>query len=102
MKKIILSAAILAICGLTVAKANFVVLNPAATTIQQDTVTTPVDLQNLPDPVKKTLEDPTFKEWVPTTASDVKIGANEYYLIAVKKGQEIRAVKIGPDGKIIQ
>jgi hypothetical protein len=103
MKKIILSAAILAVAGLATVKASSIVKHPVTITVQQDTSQkTPVKLEALPDPVKATLKDDAFKEWIPVSAADVKSGAVEYFEITVKKGTEIRAVKIGPDGKIIQ
>jgi hypothetical protein len=102
MKKIILSAAILAFAGLTTVKANILPRNPVAVTIQQDTVRTPVKLEELPDAVKTTLSDATFKVWVPTSANHVKAPNTEYYEITVKKGDQTQVVKIGPDGKVIQ
>lgn len=102
MKKTILPAAILAFAGLTTVKASAVTIRPASAIVQQDTVKTPVNLANLPDPVKKTLEDATFKEWTPSTATLVKAGSTAYYLIAVKNGDQYRSVKIDPNGKVIQ
>lgn len=102
MKKIILSAAVLAIAGLTTVKANNVIKNPVAMTMQQDTAKTAVKLEELPDAVKTTLKDDAFKEWVPSAASKVKTDNAEYYEITVKKGEETKFVKIGADGKIIQ
>ncbi|GEM_PF-2207593 len=60
-----------------------------------------VKLDALPDAVKQTLTADIFKEWVPTTAYHVT-GGSEYYHIEVKNGEEIRNIKIGTDGKVIQ
>lgn len=61
---------------------------------------TEVALNDLPDAVKKTLTADVFTEWVPTTAYHVT-GDTEHYLIEVKKGEELRSIKIGADGKVI-
>jgi len=102
MKKIILSAAVLAIAGLTTVKANTISKHPVAITIQADSVQkTPVKLEALPDPVKTTLKGDAFKDWIPAAAFDVKAGSAEYYEVDVTKGTETRAIKIGADGKLI-
>lgn len=60
-----------------------------------------VKLDELPDVVKQTLTADIFKEWVPTTAYHVT-GNAEYYHIEVKNGEEVRNIKIGTDGKVVQ
>lgn len=88
-------------------------------TSEQDTTTTPaqqsqeqaapaavenkaeVALNDLPDAVKQTLTADIFKEWVPANAYHVTGGATEHYLIEVKKGEELRTIKIGTDGKVV-
>lgn len=104
MKKIILSAAVLAFAGLTTVKANTTSKNPASITIhiQQDTTQkTPVKMEDLPDPVKTTLKADLFKEWIPSAAFLIKKEGKEYYEIDVQKGEEKRMANIGPDGKMI-
>lgn len=61
-----------------------------------------VQLTNLPDAVKNTLSADIFKEWVPSTAYSVKADNKEHYLIEVKKGEELRSIKIGEDGKVVE
>ena len=56
MKKIILSAAFLAFAGISAVNASEV-KNPVAITVKQDSVTkAPVELKDLPEAVKTTLQ----------------------------------------------
>ncbi|MFD1628656.1 hypothetical protein [Pseudopedobacter beijingensis] len=60
-----------------------------------------VKLDELPDAVKQTLTADIFKEWIPQTAYVVNANGSEHYLIEVKKGEELRSIKIGTDGKVV-
>ncbi|KHJ37993.1 hypothetical protein [Pedobacter puniceum] len=62
----------------------------------------PVNMEDLPEAVKTTLKADIFKEWVPSSATLVKSEDKEYYQIEVKKGEEVRAIRIGADGKVVQ
>ncbi len=78
---------------------------PAAEAAPQATAAeekTEVQLTALPDAVKTTLSADIFKEWVPSTAYLVKADNKEHYLIEVKKGEELRSIKIGADGKVVE
>jgi len=78
---------------------------PATEAAPQATATeekTEVQLTDLPDAVKTTLSADIFKEWVPSTAYSVKADNKEHYLIEVKKGEELRSIKIGADGKVVE
>lgn len=103
MKKIILSAAFLAVAGLTSVKASEI-KNPIKVAVYQDSTTkTPVELKDLPAPVQETLKADTVKEWTPTAAFlVVNADKTEYYLINVKKGEETGSLKIDKDGKVVQ
>jgi Tfp pilus assembly major pilin PilA len=103
MKKIILSAAILAVAGLTSVKASEI-KNPVVVAVQQDSTTkTPVELKDLPEPVQKTLQSDPVKAWTPTAAFLVtNADKTSYYQVDVKKEQETGSLKIDKDGKIIQ
>ncbi|HMI03877.1 MAG TPA: hypothetical protein VK541_15435 [Pedobacter sp.] len=103
MKKIILSAAILAVAGLTSVKASEI-KNPVVIAVQQDSTTkTPVELKDLPEPVTKTLQSDPVKAWTPTAAFLVtNADKTTYYQVDVKKEQETGSLKIDKDGKIIQ
>ncbi len=103
MKKIILSAALLAFASIATVQANEVI-SPVAITVAQDSTTkTPVKLEELPDAVKATLQADSYKEWVPTAAFLVTAAdKSEHYLIDVKKGEETGSLKIGKDGAVIE
>jgi hypothetical protein len=105
MKKMILAAAALAIAGVTTVKANNVTQKQqpiAITSIQDTSKKTPVKLEELPAPVKTTLQTDPVKQWTPTAASLVKTGTAEYYEISVKKGTDERFIRLDKDGKIVQ
>ena len=103
MKKIILSAAILAVAGLTSVQASEI-KNPVTISVQQDSTTkTPVELKDLPEAVQKTLQTDPVKEWTPTAAFLVtKSDKSTFYQVDVKKGEETSSLKIDKDGKIVQ
>ncbi|MET4083740.1 hypothetical protein ABIB40_003712 [Pedobacter sp. UYP30] len=106
MKKLILSAAFLAIGGLTVVNANeinTVKTNPNTIVMVQDSVVkTPVKLDSLPAAVTATLKTDAYKHWTPTEAWAVKDGEKEYFLINVKKEEQTGALKIDKDGKPVE
>jgi len=102
MKKIILSAAFLAFAGVASVQASEVNA-PAMITVQDSTTKTPVKLEELPDPVKATLQSDKYKEWVPTTAFLVTAAdKSEWYQIDVKKGEETASLKVGKDGVVVE
>lgn len=103
MKKIILSAAFLALAGLTSVKADSI-KHTVALSLQQDSTTkVAVELENLPDSVKSTLQSEPIKAWTPVEAFLItNPDKTSYYLINVKKEEEIGSLKIDKDGKIIQ
>ena len=103
MKKIILSAAFLAIAGLTTVKANEVKQPVQMVAYQDSTTKTPVELKDLPEAVQKTLQSDPVKAWTPTAAFLVtNADKTSYYLINVKKEAETGSIKIDKDGKIVQ
>jgi hypothetical protein len=103
MKKIILSAAFLAMAGLTSVKANDLKIMTAISIAQDSTTKEPIELKNLPDSVQKTLQSEPVKAWTPIDAFLItNPDKSSYYLINVKKDQEIGSLKIDKDGKIIQ
>lgn len=103
MKKIILSAAFLAIAGLTTVKASEI-KNPTAYIVQQDSTTkTPVEFKDLPDSVKATLASEPIKAWLPTAAFLVtNADKTSFYQVDLKKEEELKSIKITADGKIIE
>jgi hypothetical protein len=103
MKKIILSAAILAFAGLTTVKANDIKAPIAISALQDSVTKTPVELKDLPDAVKATLSSEKYKEWIPTAAFLVtKADKSEHYQVDVKKQEETASLNIGKDGVVIE
>jgi glucose/arabinose dehydrogenase len=122
MKKIILSAAFVALLGglsqvkaqttapatdaagtatTTTTTAPATAAAPAATA-SQDSTTTPVKIEELPAGVSATLKSDAVKEYTPTDAVLVKSATKEYYIINVKKGEESRFVKLDKDGRPVK
>lgn len=103
MKKIILSAAFLAFAGISAVNASEV-KTPVAITVKQDSTTkTPVELKDLPEAVKTTLQSEPVKAWTPVAAFLVtNADKTKFYQIDVKKEAETAPIKIGEDGKVIQ
>ena len=103
MKKIILSAAFLAFASITAVNASEV-KSPVAITVKQDSTTkVPVELKDLPEAVKTTLQSDPVKAWTPSTAFLVtNADKTQHFEIEVKKDAETAVIKIGADGKIIQ
>lgn len=104
IKKLILSAVVVSFAGIASVKANTTDNVLSTTYAVQDSVTrTPVQVTDLPEPVKATLASDAVKEWTPTTASLVKDAkGNEYYHIDVKKGEETKFIKLNKDGRPVQ
>ena len=103
MKKIILSAAFLAVAGLTSLKASEI-KNPINIAVYQDSTTkVPVELKDLPEPVKAVLKSEEAKELTPVAAFLVtNADKTQYYQIDVKKGEETGSIKIDKAGKVVQ
>ena len=103
MKKVILSAAFIAIAGLTAANAKSIYTTPVSyAAVQDSTQAKTVKLEDLPAPVKTTLAADAYKDWTPASATIVKTKDGEHYAVIVKKGQEQAVLKIDATGKVIQ
>lgn len=105
MKKMILSAAILACTGFTALQAKTTEnISVSSVTVQDSVTKTPIELKDLPEPVKATLASNTYKDWTPVAAfhmKDAKKGT-EYYHVDVKKADETRFIRLDKDGKPVQ
>ena len=103
MKKIILSAAFLAFASITAVNASEV-KNPVAITVKQDSTTkVPVELKDLPEAVKTTLQSEPVKAWTPVAAFLVtNADKTTFYQVDVKKDAETASIKIAEDGKVVQ
>lgn len=103
MKKLILSAAILAFAGFSTIEAYAYHPTIAISYNIQDTTKTPVKLEELPEAVKKVLASDEFKEWTPSAAFLVKTDKGaEYYQIDVKNGEKAGSLNVDKDGKAVQ
>ncbi|RYE28804.1 MAG: hypothetical protein EOP48_33140 [Sphingobacteriales bacterium] len=103
MKKIILSAAFLAVAGLTTVKANDLSSQMTVAVQQDSTTKTPVEIKDLPEPVAKTLQSDPLKDWTPTSAFLVtNADKSSHYLINLKKEEETKTVQIDKDGNVIE
>ncbi|MBK0383885.1 hypothetical protein I5M32_13030 [Pedobacter sp. SD-b] len=99
MKKIILSAALLAFVGLATVQAGELKQSSAIVNTVDSTKSTPVKLEDLPAPVKATLASDAYKDWTPTEAfMVVEEGGKSYYQVNVKKEEKTGSVKINADG----
>ncbi|MBC7655524.1 MAG: hypothetical protein H7098_13750 [Oligoflexus sp.] len=99
MKKFILSAAFLAFVGLASVQAGELKKSTTIVANIDSTKTTPVKLEELPEPVKATLASDVYKAWTPTEAFlIVEEGGKSYYQVNVKKEEEKGSVKINADG----
>ena len=103
MKKIILSAAFLAFASITAVNASEV-KSPVAITVKQDSTTkVPVELKDLPEAVKTTLQSEPVKAWTPVAAFLVtNADKTTFYQVDVKKDAETASIKIAEDGKVVQ
>ncbi|WP_129714990.1 hypothetical protein [Pedobacter sp. SYP-B3415] len=103
MKKFILSAAFLAFAGAATVSAKDVNVSTAIVAQQDSSKKEPVKLEELPEPVKATLQKDPYKAWTPSAAFLVTEANNvSYYWIDVKKEQETASLKVDKDGKVIQ
>lgn len=103
MKKIILSAAFLALAGLTTVKASEVNNQVEVIAYQDSTTKAAVELKDLPQAVQTTLQSEPVKAWTATEAFLVtNADKTSYYLINVKKESETGSLKIDKDGKVVQ
>lgn len=100
MKKIMLSAAILAFAGLSVAQAN-----PFQPSIIQGIVQderTPVKPEDLPDAVKTTLSGEVYAGWAVKEAYAVApTQGTPYFEVTLEKEGETQMVQLDAEGNIV-
>jgi len=107
MKKLILSAT-LVFAGFAAVQASDLKqvknnIEVVSISVQDSVIKTPVKLEELPEAVKTTLKNDTYKTWTPTAAFHVKESATkEYFLIEVKKETEAGSIKLDKDGKPVE
>ena len=64
---------------------------------------TDVNIEELPEAVKKTLSSTNLKDWTPTEAYLIKeTDGKEYYAINLKKETETGSIKLNKEGKPVK
>ena len=100
MKKTIILAGLMAAAAVTTtyAKGAKSIIASSITAIQDDGKQK-IDPATLPDAVKKTLADDSYKGWTISNAWAVK-GDPMYYTVELKKDDKTNTVNITADGKV--
>lgn len=102
MKKLILSAAIIALAGFTTVQAGEIKNKIELVSVQDSVVKTPIKLEELPKPIADILKTEPYATWTPTAAFSVKDGAKEYFQVDVKKEEQVGSLKFDKDGKPVE
>ena len=102
MKKLILSAVIVAFTGLATVSASEIKNEMKLVTVQDSSSKIPVPLKDLPDPVKATLTSEAFKDWTPIDAFWIKDATVEFYQINGKQEEKVTSIKINKEGIIVE
>lgn len=99
MKKLMLSMAFLAVAGTVTVYANN---KQDVAIVKFQDERKEVKVEELPDAVKAALAGDDYKEWTAEKAFMVKPASGaEYYEIGLKKGDEMKTVKLDKDGKVV-
>jgi len=100
MKKIMLSAAMLAFAGMATVNASPLQTSVYVSHVQDER--TPVKIEDLPDEVKTTLSGEEYAGWAPTEAFLVSPAeGDKYYEISLNKDDETKVVSFDEAGKSI-
>jgi len=102
MKKLILSAAIIALAGFTTVQAGEIKNKIELVSVQDSVVKTPIKLEELPKPIADILKTEPYATWTPTAAFSVKDGTKEYFQVDVKKEEQVGSLKFDKDGKPVE
>ena len=100
MKRVIIAAIALTATTLTYAQAETTPAanQPAAVAATDVDERTPVKLEDLPDPVKKTLAGADYAAWKPVAAYWIKGEKTPYYEIEATKGTEKAVIRLNEKG----
>jgi len=99
MKKMIVSAFMLAAIAANTYAQDVKTSAPATTTTKEDDSKTKIDPATLPEAVKSTLATDSYKGWTISSAWLVKADP-VYYTVELKKEDKTTAVNIDKDGKV--
>ncbi len=98
MKKLLLAAGIFATVS-TIAVAT-PIAQPVSTQIQEKEEVQ-IDIEALPDPVKKTIEE-SYAEWTPQTAYKIEKDKGVFYKVEFVQGEEKATVKFNAAGEVMK
>ncbi len=104
MKKVVyLVGAMLLSGSLMVGASEIINKNVMATVSLQDddTKKEKVEVDQLPQAVKNTLEGDDYKGWTIDSAYKVNKDGNEFYKVKLTKGSDTKVVKLDKDGKVV-
>ncbi len=102
MKKIMLSAAILAFAGMATVNAGTVNSKISVATVMQFQDRTPVKAEDLPDAVKEALAGEEYSEWTVKEAFSVRPAEGvPFFEISLQKGDENRVVNLNEAGEVV-
>ena len=102
MKKIMLSAAILAFAGMATVNAGTVNSKVSIATVMQFQDRTPVKAADLPDAVKEALAGEEYSEWSIKEAFAVAPAEGvPFFEISLQKGDENRVVNLNEAGEVV-
>jgi len=102
MKKLILSAAFMAVAGFATVQASEVNNKIEVVSVKDSVVKTPIKLEELPTAITDILKTDPYKAWTPTAAWSVKDGEKVYFQVDVKKEEEVGSLKFDKDGKPVE
>ncbi len=102
MKKLILSAAIIAFAGITTVQAGQINNKIEFVSVQDSVVKTPIKLEELPKAISDILKTEPYAAWTPTAAWSVKNGEKMFFQVDVKKEEETASLKFDKEGKPIE
>lgn len=99
MKKIMLSAAVLAFAGMATVNAETVKTPVASAIVMNVQDKTPVKAEDLPDAIKTALAGDDYAGWTVKEAFAVQTGGAVTYEISLQKGDENRVVSLNEAGE---
>lgn len=79
-----------------------VVDSPELAIVDQEASKTPVEIENLPAPVKEALQGTDYEGWVVTEAALISKDGEAYYAVKLVKGNESKKLKFTADGEAIE
>jgi hypothetical protein len=98
MKRLFIAAIAVTVTTVTFASSALTTSGTAVTIVEDERDKTPVKLEELPAPVKKTLASSDYDGWKPVAAYWVKTEKTSFYEIELTKGEDKKTVNLTPEG----